>query len=67
MRFTATIYGETIQANTATDLKRKASIIANRRYNAVDEMAVSFDGMSVTLRRFNILTPWNTITRDKWH
>lgn len=67
MRFTATIYGETIQANTTADLKRKASIIANRRYNAVDEMAVSFDGMSVTLRRFNILTPWNTITRDKWH
>ena len=67
MRFTASIYGETIQANTAADLKRKASIIANRRFNVIDEMVVSFDGMSVTLRRFNIKTPWNTITRDKWH
>ena len=62
----ATIYGQTIEAKSMSDLKRKASMIANRFCNTVDEMNVVGDGWELTMYRINKVTPWNTITYGGW-
>ena len=67
MKFKATLYGKSIQANTMQDLKRKASMIANPLFNVIDEMTVEYDGGMANMRRINRKTPWNTITYDRWH
>ena len=63
---TATIYGQTIEAKSMSDLKRKASMIANRYYSTVDEMKVVGDDWKLTMYRINKKTPWNTITYGGW-
>lgn len=63
---TATIYGQTIEAKNMSDLKRKASMIANRRCNTYDYMYVKGDFGILTMCRINKVTPWNTITYGAW-
>ena len=59
---TATIYGQTIEAKSMSDLKRKASMIANRFCNTIDYMYVKGDFGIITMSRINKVPPWNTIT-----
>ena len=66
MKLVATIYGETIRALSMTELKRKASAIANRRFNPIDYMDIIVDGKVAHFTRINQVTPWNTITRGVW-
>ena len=61
-----TIYGKTIYANTFTDLKRKASIVANGYFNAVDELEVRGGNLVGKWYRFNKKYPNNTIYRGTW-
>lgn len=62
----AEIYGQRIEAKSMIDLKRKASMIANRYCNSYDVMDVIADGFKIHLCRTNKVTPWNTITYGKW-
>lgn len=58
-----------IHANNVRDLKRKASILCNRRYSPVDEMLVYMAfGKDANCRytRINKVYPNNTITRGTW-
>jgi hypothetical protein len=65
--FTGILYDQMIQAKTISDLKRKASIIANGRNKPVDQMEVTADnGLSCRFVRFNQVCPNNTIIRGKW-
>lgn len=63
---TGKLYGETITANTMIGLKRKASIVANRQYNPIDEMEATDGKTTVTLYRINEKFPNNTIFRGEW-
>lgn len=60
------LYGETITAKTIRGLKRKASVIANRIYNPIDEMEATDGKTTVTLYRINEKFPNNTIFRGEW-
>lgn len=62
----ATIYGHSIEANTLTGLKRKASRIANMFCNTIDEMIVETSIGPAKFSRFNMKTPWGTITYGRW-
>lgn len=62
----ATIYGQSIEANTITGLKRKASKIANVFNNSVDKMTVETNIGPAIFHRFNKKTPWGTITYGRW-
>ena len=64
--FTAEINGKTITAKTVSELKRKASTIANNRFDVIDTMKVISGERILTLKRFNKKYPNNTITRGKW-
>lgn len=66
--FSATIYGRAITGRTITEIKRKASIVANRNFRPCDTMIVTWDGCSSPLHycRINQVAPNNTIKRGKW-
>lgn len=69
-----TVYGRTIIANNMTDLKRKASRIANEYFSAHDEMKVNLHDVGkceneeqFTFTRINRKAPNNTIIYGQWH
>lgn len=69
-----TIYGIVVIANTMTDLKRKASRIANQYFSAYDKMTVNLhdiakcaNEMQFTLTRINRKAPNNRIIYGQWH
>lgn len=66
---TATLYGKTVNGKTITEIKRKASRIANGFHNAFDCMEVSNseNGMKCTYWRYNRKSPNNTIKFGAWH
>lgn len=65
--FTGNLYGQTITAKTFTELKRKASRIANGHYDAVQTMEVKSEhGTKVSFHRYNKVTPNNTISFGQW-
>ena len=69
---TAVLYNRTITAKTMPQLKRQASIIANRHFNTVDIMEVYYpdakNNQTIVfhLSRFNHKYPNNTITYGEW-
>ncbi len=64
--FTATIYGHKITAATMPALKRKASTIANNRFNPFDVMTVTDGQHTATFYRNNRKYPNNIIERGEW-
>ena len=64
----ASIYGKIIEAKTYTELKRKASIEANKRINPYDIMYVEIikGAEPLTVVRYNKKMPNNTIQRGQW-
>lgn len=60
---TAQLYGKTISGKTITEIKRKASRIANDFYNAFDCMKVMDQeiGLECTFYRYNRKSPNNII------
>ena len=68
MKYQAVIYNKTITADTFTQIKRLASIEANKRYNAVDYFYLwSLSGVSpLVFIRQNKKAPNNTIIRGAW-
>lgn len=65
--FTGKLYGQTITAKTFSDLKRKASMIANRHFKALDTMEVKTErGLTLMFHRRNNLCPNNTISYGQW-
>ncbi len=64
--FTATLYNRTVTAATLPALKRKASTVANNRFNPLDVMTVTSGQHTATFYRHNIKAPNNTITRGEW-
>lgn len=72
-RFIAKVYSggkylETVEANTISTLKRKASLSCNHCYNSYDEMAVedTETGNCFMLTRINKKSPNNTIVFGSW-
>lgn len=65
---TAQLYGETINGKTITEIKRKASRIANKYCNTIDRMEVTDQDRNIkcTFRRFNRKYPNNTIEFSQW-
>lgn len=65
---TAQLYGKTISGKTITEIKRKASRIANGFQNSFDCMRVTDQevGLNCTFWRFNKKFPNNTIVFGKW-
>jgi predicted transcriptional regulator len=64
--FTAEINGKTITAKTVSELKRKASTIANNRFDVIDTMKVISGERILTFKRFNKVYPNNKIERGVW-
>jgi hypothetical protein len=64
--FKATLYGAKIEANTITDLKRKASRIANNFCKTIDEMTVTIGTHAYKMTRINKKCPWGIIYYGKW-
>lgn len=63
----ATINGIEITGKTIAEIKRKASTIANRNNNAIDEMIVEFENLKEgKFMRFNRKFPDNSIIRGQW-
>ncbi len=69
MKYTAVIYNKTITANTFTQIKRLASIEANKRYNIEDSFYLLFapGADPLIFRRRNKKAPNNTIKRGAWN
>lgn len=73
-KFYGTIYNRTITTNTLSDLKRKASRIANGYFSAVDKMDVvayhdsrKYENLEkFTFLRINKKSPNNTIIYGQW-
>lgn len=72
-RFSAKVYSggsyiETVEANTISTLKRKASLSCNHYYNSYDEMAVEDTeaGNCFMLTRINKRSPNNIIVFGSW-
>lgn len=72
-RFIAKVYSggkylETVEANTISTLKRKASLSCNHCYNFYDGMAVedTETGNRFMLARINKKSPNNTIVFGSW-
>lgn len=65
----ATLYGQTVNGKTMTEIKRKASRIANGFHNAFDCMEVnnSENGVKCTYWRYNRKFPNNAIQFGKWN
>ena len=68
MEYRAVINGKTITARTFPQLKRKASIEANKNYNIVDTFyLLGLPGVDpLVFTRRNKKAPNNTIKRGKW-
>lgn len=68
MRLTGTVYNQTITARSMSDLKRKATLIANRRFRSYDIMEITEadSGIVFHLSRSNSKCPNNTITYGEW-
>lgn len=66
--FTAQLYGKTISGKTMTEIKRKASRIANDYWNMVDRMEVTDEqnGITMMFYRNNRKTPNNMIEYGTW-
>lgn len=66
--FTAQLYGKTISGKTMTEIKRKASRIANNYWNVVDRMEVTDEqsGNVLTFMRRNRKSPNNMIVYGTW-
>ena len=64
--FTAEINGKTITGKTITEIKRKASMIANNRFSTVDILEVRTETATTLYYRRNKKCPNNTIERGKW-
>lgn len=66
--FTAQLYGKTISGKTITEIKRKASRIANNYWNVVDRMEVTDEqnGITMMFYRNNRKTPNNMIEYGTW-
>lgn len=66
--FTAQLYGKTISGKTMTEIKRKASRIANDYWNMVDRMEVTDEqsGNVLTFMRRNRKSPNNMIVYGTW-
>lgn len=66
--FTAQLYGKTISGKTMTEIKRKASRIANNYWNVVDRMEVTDEqnGITMMFYRNNRKTPNNMIEYGTW-
>lgn len=66
---TAIINGKRITAKTLTQIKRLASIEANKNYKTYDEFyLLSAPGFPpVLFTRYNKKYPNNTIIRGEWH
>ena len=47
--FTAQLYGKTISGKTMTEIKRKASRIANNYWNVVDRLEVTDEQNGITM------------------
>ena len=69
-----TLYGITIIAKTMTELKRKASRIANNYFSAYDTMKVNLHDIGkcenieqFTLTRVNKKAPSNRIVYGSWN
>lgn len=64
----AMIYGKMIKAETMTQIKRLASIEANKRYHTVDDLYIIFrQGLPyIHYTRVNKKSPNNTIIRGEW-
>jgi len=69
MEYKAAINGKTITAHTFPQLKRKASIEANKSYNVEDTFyLLGLPGVDpLVFRRRNKKAPNNTITRGQWN
>jgi hypothetical protein len=65
---TAQLYGKTISGKTMTEIKRKASRIANDYWNMVDRMEVTDEqsGNVLTFMRINRKSPNNAMIFGKW-
>ena len=57
----------TCEANTIGQIKRIASKLCNKYYNAADAFTVMCKGKVVAFYRFNQIYPDGTIVRGKWH
>jgi hypothetical protein len=68
MKYQAVIYNKTITADTFTQIKRLASIEANKRYNIEDCFyLLGLPGVApLVFRRRNKKAPNNTIMRGAW-
>jgi hypothetical protein len=62
----AVCYNIIIHGATVTELKRKASKIANMYYNTFDHMYIAHGDILVHFMRTNIKAPNNTIKRGEW-
>lgn len=65
---TATVYGQMVQAHTLTELKRRATRVANQFAYPLDEMQVCYGpaNRTITYTRVNRKAPDNTICRGQW-
>jgi hypothetical protein len=59
------IYGKIINAKTFRQLKRLASIEANKRYNSIDELYI-ISPKQLLICRYNRVMPNNIIKRGQW-
>ena len=64
--FNAIVYGRNITGKSFTEIKRKASVIANSFYNSFDKMEVSHDNKKFSFIRINKIYPNNIIERGLW-
>lgn len=66
--FTAQLYGKMISGKTITEIKCKASRIANNYWNVVDRMEVTDEqnGITMMFYRNNRKTPNNMIEYGTW-
>lgn len=65
-RYSTTLHGVKIEADTLPDLKRKASIVANPYWNSVDEMVVPIQGRNIKFTRINKKSPNGRIVFGEW-
>lgn len=62
----AVCYNIIIHGATVTELKRKASKIANTHYNVFDHLYIAQGDILVHLMRTNKKAPNNTVIRGQW-
>jgi len=62
----AVCYNIIIHGESMTEIKRKASKIANYHFNVFDHLYIAQDDILVHLMRTNKKAPNNTIIRGQW-